>query len=64
MRVFILAGEPSGDRLGGALMAGLREENELATIPDVLKGAAMSFLLAGILSMAFMGFAGLFSETA
>ncbi|MEM6887813.1 MAG: lipid-A-disaccharide synthase [Pseudomonadota bacterium] len=24
MRVFILAGEPSGDRLGGALMAGLR----------------------------------------
>lgn len=25
MRVFILAGEPSGDRLGGALMAGLRQ---------------------------------------
>ena len=25
MRVFILAGEPSGDRLGGALMAGLKE---------------------------------------
>ncbi len=25
MRVFIIAGEPSGDRLGGALMAGLRE---------------------------------------
>lgn len=24
MRIFILAGEPSGDRLGGALMAGLR----------------------------------------
>jgi len=24
MRVFVLAGEPSGDRLGGALMAGLR----------------------------------------
>jgi lipid-A-disaccharide synthase len=25
LRVFIVAGEPSGDRLGGALMAGLRE---------------------------------------
>lgn len=25
LRVFILAGEPSGDRLGGALMAGLRQ---------------------------------------
>lgn len=25
MRVFIIAGEPSGDRLGGALMAGLKE---------------------------------------
>ena len=25
LRVFILAGEPSGDRLGGALMAGLKQ---------------------------------------
>ena len=24
MKVFILAGEPSGDKLGGALMAGLK----------------------------------------
>ncbi|MEM7318331.1 MAG: lipid-A-disaccharide synthase [Pseudomonadota bacterium] len=30
MRVFVLAGEPSGDRLGGALMAGLRH-----LVPDV-----------------------------
>ncbi|WP_425046558.1 lipid-A-disaccharide synthase [Primorskyibacter sp. S87] len=30
MRVFILAGEPSGDRLGGALMAGLKQ-----LVPDV-----------------------------
>ncbi|MCL6281940.1 lipid-A-disaccharide synthase [Ruegeria sp. 2012CJ41-6] len=30
MRVFILAGEPSGDRLGGALMQGLRQR-----VPDV-----------------------------
>lgn len=30
MRVFLIAGEPSGDRLGGALMAGLRR-----LVPDV-----------------------------
>ena len=49
---------------GLVLMAGIREENELADIPEALKGAAMSFLIAGILSMAFMGFAGLFSAAA
>ena len=32
--------------------------------PEVLKGAAMSFMIAGILSMAFMGFAGLFASGA
>ena len=56
-------GAGAGFTLALVLMAGLREENELATIPDVLKGAAMSFLIAGILSMAFMGFAGLFSPS-
>jgi len=45
-------------------MAGIREENEFASLPEALKGAAMSFLIAGILSMAFMGFAGLFSSAA
>jgi electron transport complex protein RnfA len=56
------AGAGCGLTLALVLMAGLREENELATIPDPLRGAAMSFLIAGILSMAFMGFAGLFSD--
>lgn len=51
-----------GLTLALSLMAGLREENELASLPAALKGAAMSFLMAGILSMAFMGFAGLFSS--
>ena len=55
-------GAGAGLTLALVLMAGLREENELADIPDALKGAAMSFLIAGILSMAFMGFAGLFSK--
>ena len=49
-----------GLMLALVLMAGIREENELATVPRILRGAAMSFFIAGILSMAFMGFAGLF----
>ena len=54
-------GAGAGLTLALVLMAGLREESELGEVPDALKGAAMSFLIAGILSMAFMGFAGLFS---
>jgi electron transport complex protein RnfA len=61
--VFAL-GAGVGLTLALVLMAGVREENELATVPEVVKGAAMSFLIAGILSMAFMGFAGLFSAAA
>lgn len=52
-----------GLTLALVIMAGLREEAELATIPRIVRGTAMSFFVAGILSMAFMGFAGLFSQT-
>jgi electron transport complex protein RnfA len=48
-----------GFTLALILMAGLREKLELAAIPDVVKGTALSLMLAGILSIAFMGFAGL-----
>jgi len=41
------------------LMAGLREKLELAHVPDVVRGTALALMLAGLLSMAFMGFAGL-----
>jgi electron transport complex protein RnfA len=56
------AGAGAGLTLALVLMAGIREENELGSLPDALRGAAMSFLIAGILSMTFMGFAGLFSS--
>ncbi len=49
-----------GLTLALVIMAGLREENELAGVPKLVRGVAMSFFIAGILSMAFMGFAGLF----
>jgi len=51
-----------GLTLALVIMAGIREEAELAPIPKLVRGVAMNFLIAGILSMAFMGFAGLFSS--
>ncbi len=41
------------------LMAGLRERLELADVPGVAQGAAMTLMLGGILSLIFMGFAGM-----
>jgi len=43
------------------LMAGIREETEMATVPAMIKGTALNMIIAGLLSLAFMGFAGLFS---
>jgi len=48
-----------GFTLALMLMAGLREKLALARVPSVSQGAAMSLMLAGLLSLAFMGFAGL-----
>ncbi len=41
------------------LMAGLREKLELASVPDVVEGTALTLVVAGLLSITFMGFAGL-----
>lgn len=48
-----------GFTLALVLMAGLRETLDLADVPNVAKGTALTLLVAGILSLAFMGFAGL-----
>jgi len=41
------------------LMAGIRERLELAPIPKALKGIPIAFLMAGLMSIAFLGFSGL-----
>lgn len=56
--VFAL-GAGVGFTLALMLMAGLREELNLADVPSLVKGAAMTLMLAGILSLSFMGFGGL-----
>jgi electron transport complex protein RnfA len=56
--VFALGGG-GGFTLALVLMAGVRERLALSEIPQVLKGTALALYIAGILSVAFMGFAGL-----
>ena len=53
------AGAGAGFTLALVLMAGLRERLELSDVSSVVKGAALTLMIAGILSMAFMGFAGM-----
>ena len=57
-------GAGAGLTLALVIMAGLREHTSLSRVPDVARGTALSFVIAGILSLAFMGFAGLFSGVA
>lgn len=52
-------GAGAGFTLALILMAGLREKLELANIPDTVTQAALSLMIAGLLSLSFMGFAGL-----
>lgn len=56
--VFAL-GAGAGFTLALVLMAGLREKLELSRPPDFVKGTALTLILAGILSLCFMGFSGL-----
>ncbi|MDK2934411.1 MAG: H+/Na+-translocating ferredoxin:NAD+ oxidoreductase subunit [Clostridiales bacterium] len=50
-----------GFTLAIVIMAGIREELEIADIPQGLRGAGITLLTAGILSIAFLGFSGLIS---
>lgn len=55
-------GAGMGVTLALVLLAAAREETRILNIPNVMQGAALHLMIAGILSMAFMGFAGLFSS--
>jgi electron transport complex protein RnfA len=55
-------GAGAGFTLALVLMAGLRQEAELSDVPTLVRGIALNLIIAGFLSLAFMGFAGLFSS--
>lgn len=59
--VFAL-GSGLGLTLALILMASIREQVELADVPALARGMGIVLIIAGSLSLAFMGFAGLFSS--
>ena len=52
-------GSALGFTLVMVIFAGLRERLALANVPDAFAGSPNGFVVAGLLSLAFMGFAGL-----
>lgn len=52
-------GASVGFALALVLFAGLRERIELADVPKSFQGVAITLITGGLLSLAFMGFAGL-----
>jgi Na+-translocating ferredoxin:NAD+ oxidoreductase subunit A len=52
-------GGGAGFTLALVLMASVRERVTLSDVPSVLQGTALTLMLAGILSLSFMGFAGI-----
>lgn len=48
-----------GWALAVALLAGLRERLRGSDVPDGLRGLGITFLVVGVMSLAFLGFAGL-----
>jgi len=48
-----------GFTLALVLMAGIRERLDMAPIPKPLRGIPIAFLMAGLMSIAFLGFSGL-----
>lgn len=56
--VFAL-GAALGFTLAMVLFAGLRERLDLCPVPKSFRGTAIALITAGLLSLAFMGFAGL-----
>lgn len=57
--VVLSFGAGIGFTMAICIMAGIRENLQLADVPDCLKGAPITLITAGILTLAFMGFAGM-----
>ena len=57
--VVLSFGAGIGFTLAICIMAGIRENLELADVPECLQGAPITLVTAGLLTLAFMGFAGM-----
>jgi Na+-translocating ferredoxin:NAD+ oxidoreductase subunit A len=59
--LFFALGAGLGVTLALILMASIRQQMEVADVPSMARGMGLVLIIAGSLSLAFMGFAGLFS---
>jgi Na+-translocating ferredoxin:NAD+ oxidoreductase subunit A len=59
--LFFALGAGLGVTLALILMASIRQQLEVADVPSMARGMGLVLIIAGSLSLAFMGFAGLFS---
>ena len=57
--VVLSFGAGIGFTMAICIMAGIRENLNLADVPACLKGAPITLITAGLLTLAFMGFAGM-----
>ena len=57
--VFFAIANSIGFALALILFASIREQLELAELPEGMKGVPINLLVAGLLSLAFLGFTGL-----
>ena len=57
--VVLSFGAGIGFTMAICIMAGIRESLELADVPRALRGAPITLITAGIMTLAFMGFAGM-----
>jgi electron transport complex protein RnfA len=60
--LFFAVGAGLGLTLALVLMASIRERLELSDVPSLARNMGLVLIVAGTLSLAFMGFAGLFSS--
>lgn len=59
--IFFALGAGIGFTMAIVLMAGIREELDLADVPKSMRGVPITLITAGLLALAFMGFAGMIS---
>lgn len=57
--LFFGAGAAIGFTLATVLLAGIREQLAVARIPKSFEGTPITLIVAGLMSLAFMGFSGL-----
>lgn len=55
-------GAGAGFTLALVIMAGIREELDFSDVPLPLQGAGITLIIAGLISLAFMGFGGLIAS--